>query len=59
MNKCERALQLKEKGLKNEQIAERIGSPSRNIGSMINAARKKRVLTVKEDQQKENGKFDV
>lgn len=58
MNKCDRALKLKEQGLETWQIAERIGSSARTVPSMINAARAKRELTIKEAQQKENGKFD-
>lgn len=43
-DKCERALQLHEKGLSPAQIAERIGSNPRNIGTMVKNALRKREL---------------
>ena len=40
--KCDRALELSEKGLMTAQIAERLGSNARSIAVMISVAKKKR-----------------
>lgn len=42
MNKGERALQLLEKGLSPQQIAERIGSSTSSVATLIAIARKAR-----------------
>lgn len=44
--KCERALELSERGLTPTQIAERIGSSPRSIAAMVCNAKKRRAEKV-------------